>query len=64
MTATPRQEPADLNAPALRARAVTAARGDAPFYRLITVGRLRDAVIGLGRKVDIGFVGALVVGVR
>ncbi|MGO7183299.1 adenine deaminase [Rhizobium brockwellii] len=60
MTATPRQEPADLNDPALRARAVTAARGDAPFDMLITGGRLLDAVTGLIREADVGLVGALI----
>ncbi|MBY5916832.1 adenine deaminase [Rhizobium leguminosarum] len=60
MTATPRQEPADLNDPALRARAVAAARGDAPFDMLITGGRLLDAVTGLIREADVGLVGALI----
>ncbi|MBW8789634.1 MAG: adenine deaminase, partial [Rhizobium leguminosarum] len=60
MNATPRQEPADLNDPALRARAVTAARGDAPFDVLITGGRLLDAVTGLIREADVGLVGALI----
>ena len=60
MTAIPRQEPADLNDPALRARAVTAARGDAPFDMLITGGRLLDAVTGLIREADVGLVGALI----
>ncbi|MGO7177079.1 adenine deaminase [Rhizobium ruizarguesonis] len=64
MTATPRQEPADLNDPALRARAVTAARGDAPFDMLITGGRLLDAVTGLIRKADIGLVGTLIASVH
>ncbi|MGO7163391.1 amidohydrolase family protein, partial [Rhizobium johnstonii] len=60
MNATARQEPADLNDPALRARAVTAARGDAPFDMLITGGRLLDTVTGLIRQADIGLVGALI----
>ncbi|ASR09274.1 adenosine deaminase [Rhizobium leguminosarum bv. viciae] len=60
MNATARQEPADLNDPALRARAVAAARGDAPFDMLITGGRLLDAVTGLIRQADIGLVGALI----
>lgn len=64
MNACPRQEPADLNDPALRARAVTAARGDAPFDMLITGGRLLDAVTGLIREVDIGLVGALIASVH
>ncbi|MDR9805814.1 adenine deaminase [Rhizobium hidalgonense] len=60
MNAIPSREPADLNDPALRARAVAAARGDAPFDVLITGGRLLDVVTGLVRKVDIGLVGALI----
>ncbi|RFB90034.1 adenosine deaminase [Rhizobium leguminosarum bv. trifolii] len=64
MNATPRQEPADLNDPALRARAVAAARGDAPFDVLITGGRLLDAVTGLIRQADVGLVGALVASVH
>ncbi|PDS75537.1 adenine deaminase C-terminal domain-containing protein [Rhizobium sp. L43] len=64
MTVTPRQEPADLNDPALRARAVAAARGDAPFDVLITGGRLLDAVTGLIREADIGLVGALIASVH
>ncbi|MBY5361990.1 adenine deaminase [Rhizobium leguminosarum] len=64
MNATPRQEPADLNDPALRARAVGAARGDAPFDMLITGGRLLDAVTGLIRQADIGLVGTLIASVH
>ncbi|MEB3045249.1 adenine deaminase [Rhizobium mulingense] len=64
MNATPRQEPADLNDPALRARAVAAARGDAAFDVLITGGRLLDAVTGLIRDADIGLVGALIASVH
>ena len=64
MNASPRQEPADLNDPALRARAVTAARGDAPFDVLITGGRLLDAVTGLIHEADIGLVGALIASVH
>ncbi|OWV87401.1 adenosine deaminase [Rhizobium sp. N122] len=64
MNAAPRQEPADLNDPALRARAVSAARGDAPFDVLITGGRLLDAVTGLIRDADIGLVGALIASVH
>ncbi|HWT56614.1 MAG TPA: adenine deaminase [Rhizobium sp.] len=64
MNATLRQEPADLNDPALRARAVAAARGDAPFDVLITGGRLLDVVTGLIREADIGLVGALIASVH
>ncbi|MBB2840114.1 UNVERIFIED_ORG: adenine deaminase [Rhizobium etli] len=64
MTVTSRQEPADLNDPALRARAVAAARGDAPFDVLITGGRLLDAVTGLMRDADIGLVGTLIASVH
>ncbi|GAA3114363.1 adenine deaminase [Rhizobium viscosum] len=64
MTATPRQEPADLNEPALRARAVAAARGDAPFDVLVTGGRILDAITGLIREADIGLVGALIASVH
>ncbi|ABC92177.1 adenine deaminase protein [Rhizobium etli CFN 42] len=64
MNAIARQEPFDLNDPALRARAVAAARGDAPFDMLITGGRLLDAVTGLIREADIGLVGALIASVH
>ncbi|MBB4480159.1 adenine deaminase [Rhizobium etli] len=64
MNATPRQEPVDLNDPALRARAVAAARGNAPFDVLIAGGRLLDAVTGLIREADIGLVGALIASVH
>ncbi|MGO8112916.1 adenine deaminase, partial [Rhizobium leguminosarum] len=60
MPAIPRHAPAALTAPALLARAVTAARGDAPFDMLIPGGRLLDAVTGLIRTADIGLVGALI----
>ncbi|MDR7146355.1 adenine deaminase C-terminal domain-containing protein [Rhizobium sp. BE258] len=55
-----RQEPADLNDPQLHARAVAAARGDAPFDILITGGKLLDAVTGLIREADIGLTGPLI----
>ncbi|MDR6667272.1 adenine deaminase C-terminal domain-containing protein [Rhizobium sp. 1399] len=64
MTATPRQEPADLNEPALRARAVAAARGDAPFDVLVAGGRILDAVTGLIREADIGLIDALIASVH
>ena len=55
-----RQEPADLNDPQLRARAVAATRGDAPFDILITGGKLLDTVTGLIREADIGLTGPLI----
>ncbi|MBX5164122.1 MULTISPECIES: adenine deaminase [unclassified Rhizobium] len=64
MNAIPHQEPGDLNDPTMRARAVAAARGDAPFDMLITGGRLLDAVTGLIREADIGLVGALIASVH
>lgn len=57
-------EPKDLNDPALRARAVAAARGDAPFDLLIAGGRLLDVVTGLIREADIGIVGPLIASVH
>ncbi|MFS8115006.1 adenine deaminase C-terminal domain-containing protein [Rhizobium jaguaris] len=64
MTRHSRSEPADLNLPDLRARAVAAARGDAPFDLLIVGGRLVDMVTGQIRAADIGIVGALIVSVH
>ncbi|MGO4570378.1 adenine deaminase [Microvirga sp. 2TAF3] len=55
-----KQEPADLNDPALRDRAVAAARGDEPFDVLITGGTLVDMVTGELRLADIGLVGPLI----
>lgn len=57
-------EPHDLNDPTLRARAVAAARGDAPFDLLIRGGTLLDAVTGELRPADIGIVGALIASVH
>ncbi|HEY0121475.1 MAG TPA: adenine deaminase [Rhizobium sp.] len=57
-------EPGDLNAPELRARAVAAARGDAPFDLLIAGGRLVDMVTGEIRAADIGVVGPLIASVH
>ncbi|WP_047460568.1 adenine deaminase [Rhizobium rhizogenes] len=57
-------EPGDLNAPELRARAVAAARGDAPFDLLIAGGRLVDMVTGQIRAADIGIVGPLIASVH
>ncbi|MBW9118327.1 adenine deaminase [Rhizobium cauense] len=57
-------EPKDLDDPALRTRAVAAARGDAPFDLLISGGRLLDVVTGLTRDADIGIVGTLIASVH
>ncbi len=54
----------DLNDPALRARAVAAARGDAPFDLLVTGGTLLDAVTGALRPADLGLVGPLIASVH
>jgi adenine deaminase len=54
----------DLSDPKLRARAVAAARGDAPFDVLITGGQLLDVVTGLIRDADIGLVGPLIASVH
>jgi adenine deaminase len=58
------REPADLNDDTLRARAVAAARGDAPFDILVTGGTLVDMVTGELRAADIGIVGPLIAGVH
>ncbi len=57
-------EPMDLSDPKLRARAVAAARGDAPFDVLIMGGQLLDVVTGLIRDADIGLVGPLIASVH
>ncbi|WP_168880093.1 adenine deaminase [Rhizobium sp. P28RR-XV] len=57
-------EPADLNVPELRLRAVAAARGDQPFDLLIAGGRLVDMVTGQIRAADIGIVGPLIASVH
>jgi adenine deaminase len=54
----------DLNAPELRARAVKAAQGLAPFDLLITNGRLLDMVTSRVRDADIGIVGGLIASVH
>ncbi|MEM9230126.1 MAG: adenine deaminase C-terminal domain-containing protein [Pseudomonadota bacterium] len=54
----------DLNAPDLRARAVRAARGLAPFDLLITNGHVLDVVTGAIRRADVGIVGGLVASVH
>ncbi len=57
-------EPADLNDVDLRTRAVAAARGDAPFDRLIINGTLVDMVTGELRAADIGIIGPLIASVH
>ncbi|MEM9628161.1 MAG: adenine deaminase C-terminal domain-containing protein [Pseudomonadota bacterium] len=54
----------DLNAPELRAQAVRAAQGFAPFDLLITNGRLFDMVTSRVRDADIGIVGGLIASVH
>ena len=55
---------ADLNAPDLRARAVKAARGLAPFDLLIANGQLLDVLTGTTRIADVGIVGGLIASVH
>ncbi|MDV7143469.1 adenine deaminase C-terminal domain-containing protein [Tropicimonas sp. TH_r6] len=57
-------EPQDLNDPDLRDRAVAAARGDAPFDRLIRGATLADMATGELRPADIGLVGPLIASVH
>lgn len=59
-----RHEPLDLHDPALRDRAIAAARGDAPFDILIANGTLVDVVTGELRAADIGLVGPLIASVH
>ncbi|MGY9045925.1 hypothetical protein P775_05055 [Puniceibacterium antarcticum] len=54
----------DLNAPELRARAVRAARGEAPFDLLIRGGQLLDMVTGQMRRADVGICGGLIASVH
>src|SRR6185312_5732421 len=56
-------EPQDLNTPALRDRAVRAARGLAPFDLIIEGGTLVDTATGELRHADLGLVGPLVAAV-
>jgi adenine deaminase len=58
------REPDDLNDPALRDRAVRAARGLAPFDLLLVGGTLVDVATGELRAADIGMVGPLVASVH
>lgn len=57
-------EPQDLNAPRLRARAVAAARGLAPFDSLLTGGRIVDVATSEIYAADIGIVGGLIASVH
>lgn len=54
----------DLNAPELRARAVDAAQGRAPFDLLIANTRVLDMVTGRERSADIGMVSGLIASVH
>jgi adenine deaminase len=54
----------DLNDPALRDRAVRAARGQAPFDVLLAGGTVADVATGELRPADIGLVGALIASVH
>jgi len=57
-------EPADLDDPSLRDRAVRAARGLAPFDLLVAGGTVVDAMTGELRPADIGVVGKLIASVH
>ena len=57
-------EPQDLHVPALRDRAVAAARGDAPFDLLIAGGTVADMATGELRAADVGIVGPLIASVH
>jgi adenine deaminase len=54
----------DLADPALRDRAVRAARGQAPFDLLVTGGTVVDVATGELREADIGIVGPLIASVH
>jgi adenine deaminase len=57
-------EPHDLDLPALRDRAVRAARGLAPFDVLLTGGTVVDVATGELRAADVGLVGPLIASVH
>ena len=57
-------EPFDLDEPALRDRAVAAARGDAPFDLLITGAEIVDVALAVRRVADIGITGPLIASVH
>lgn len=54
----------DLADPALRDRAVRAARGQAPFDRLIVGGMVADIATGEFRRADVGLVGPMIASVH
>ncbi len=58
------EEPADLDNPALRGRAVQAARGRAPFDLLIAGGTVVDVITCELRAADVGIVGPLIASVH
>lgn len=58
------QEPFDLADSTLRLKATAAARGDAPFDRLIVNGTVIDMVTGERRPADIGLTGPLIASVH
>ncbi|MFN3499297.1 MAG: adenine deaminase, partial [Pannonibacter indicus] len=64
MTTDQTREPFDLASAALRLRAVAAARGDAPFDRLIVNAILIDMVTGERRAADVGLTGPLIASVH
>ena len=64
MTTHQTREPFDLASAALRLRAVAAARGDAPFDRLIVNAILIDMVTGERRAADVGLTGPLIASVH
>jgi adenine deaminase len=57
------REPQDFAGPALRRRAVRAARGLDPFDLLITGGTVVDVATGTLRRADVGLVGPLIASV-
>ena len=61
---TPLREPADLDDPQLRDRAVAAARGSAPFDVLLHGAQLACMATGRLRPADIGLVGPLIASVH
>ncbi len=63
MTSSP-AEPFDLADSALRDRAVAAARGLAPFDKLLTGGKVADVATGRLREADVGIVGGLIASVH